>query len=589
MAKTLQILFLGLAIVLSGSTMAQNKKLQRDASMERAAMTKKGVKKMKKHKKAPLFTKTTSIFSEDFTNAPDTAWRYYDNDGDGYTWEYDSYYENMVSYSYDDYNYEALYPDNWLITPQITIPANGAVLSYGYFAYDEDYYSEVYSVMVSPSGSDNIDSFYVPIVSDDMLTSDAYMTNTLSLNLFAGQTVRLAFVHHNCYDEWGLGLDDIEVYSLDSVDLAVTGTNVRPVSQSNASATITADVENLGFAAINNLTVYCDINGTVTNATIASIPSMQTATASFTGINLSNLGTYNIKLYVADPDDADNTNDTLSVTTTVLPAYSLTWDFEGDTNLPAGFTTGRYDNGTAYSEGFFPNNEAWVVFDDTEHGWLEPGFEGGVRVAMAESWFDENDNGLYKTAYPANRWLITPSIRLTTGNYFVWDAYSMDSEYLEDYKVRISTTNTDTASFTTLATIIEEEGTWQRRLVDLSAYAGQDVYIAIQYISDDMFRLLVDNLKIAGLATLTPDGPEPEGLETADGSDINVYPNPTTGVITVAAANIIRIEVIDAMGRVAMTQNGSANTMNISALAEGVYTLRVATENGVSMKRIVKK
>ncbi|MBQ6725560.1 MAG: choice-of-anchor J domain-containing protein [Bacteroidales bacterium] len=589
MAKTLQILFLGLAIVLSGSTMAQNKKLQRDASMERAAMTKKGVKKMKRHKKAPLFTKTTSIFSEDFTNAPDTAWRYYDNDGDGYTWEYDSYYENMVSYSYDDYNYEALYPDNWLITPQITIPANGAVLSYGYFAYDEDYYSEVYSVMVSPSGSDNIDSFYVPIVSDDMLTSDAYMTNTLSLNLFAGQTVRLAFVHHNCYDEWGLGLDDIEVYSLDSVDLAVTGTNVRPVSQSNASATITADVENLGFAAINNLTVYCDINGTVTNATIASLPSMQTATASFTGINLSNLGSYNMKFYVADPDDADNTNDTLSVTTTVLPAYSLTWDFEGDTNLPAAFTTGRYDNGTAYSEGFFPNNEAWVVFDDTEYDYLEPGFEGGVRVAMAESWFDENDNGLYKTAYPANRWLITPSIRLTTGNYFVWDAYSMDSEYLEDYKVRISTTNTDTASFTTLATIIEEEDTWQRRLVDLSAYAGQDVYIAIQYISDDMFRLLVDNLKIAGLATPTPDGPEPEGLETADGSDINVYPNPTTGVITVAAANIIRIEVIDAMGRVAMTQNGSANTMNISALAEGVYTLRVATENGVSMKRIVKK
>ena len=207
-------------------------------------------------------------------------------------------------------------------------------------------------------------------------------------------------------------------------------------------------------------------------------------------------------------------------------------------------------------------------------------------MAMAESWFDENDS---KSAYPANRWLITPSIRLTTGNYFVWDAYSMDSDYLEDYKVRISTTNTDTASFTTLATIIEEEGTWQRRLVDLSAYAGQDVYIAIQYISDDMFRLLVDNLKIAGPATLTPDGPEPEGLETAAGSDINVYPNPATGMITVAAANIIRIEVIDAMGRVAMTQNGSANTMNISALAEGVYTLRVATENGVSMKRIVKK
>ena len=72
-------------------------------------------------------------------------------------------------------------------------------------------------------------------------------------------------------------------------------------------------------------------------------------------------------------------------------------------------------------------------------------------------------------------------------------------------------------------------------------------------------------------------------------SEVYVYPNPTTGVITVAASNITRIEVIDAMGRVAMTQNCSANTMNISALAEGVYTLRVTTENGVSLKRVVKK
>ncbi|MBP5757780.1 MAG: T9SS type A sorting domain-containing protein, partial [Bacteroidales bacterium] len=203
-----------------------------------------------------------------------------------------------------------------------------------------------------------------------------------------------------------------------------------------------------------------------------------------------------------------------------------------------------------------------------------------------QDWFDENDE--YKTAYPSNRWLIPPQVRLTSGNYFVWDAISYEDPYLETYRVRISTTNTDTASFTVLTTIEDESGdAWQRHAVDLSAYAGQDVYIAIQLISDDMNMLWIDNVKIAGPATLVSD--EPIGIETAAGSDINVYPNPATGMITIAAANIIRIEVIDAMGRVAMTQNGSANTMNISTLAEGVYTLRVATENGVSMKRIVKK
>ena len=589
MAKTLRILLLGLAIVLSGTAMAQTKSADRNARLDKVMKLKNGRhKSVKKAKNASLFTKTTTLLSEDFQVTPDTAWHYYDNDADGYNWEYDSYEECMVSYSYDPNTWDELYPDNWLITPQVTIPSNGAILSYVVFPYSSSFYEEVYSVMVSPSGSYDLDSFYVTILSDDTL-ADSATTKNLLLNQYAGQTVRLAFVHHNCYDQWAMGLDDIEVYTPDSIDLAVTGSNVIGVSPASASTTFTATVENKGLATLNNITVYCDVNGTVTNTTIASLSSLQTATATFTGLNLSNSGTYNIKFYVAFTGDADNTNDTLHATTDVLPSISLTWDFEGDTNLPAGFTTGRYDNGTAYSTGFFPNNEAWVVFDDTEYDYLEPGFDGGVRVAMSESWFDENDSG-YKSAYPANRWLITPSIRLTSGNYFVWDAYSMDDEYLEDYKVRISTTNTDTASFTTLATIYGEEGTWQRRSVNLSAYAGQDVYIAFQYISDDMFRLLIDNLKIAGPATLTPDGPEPpEGITNADGSDINVYPNPTTGVITVAASNITRIEVIDAMGRVAMTQEGSANTMNISALAEGVYTLRVATENGVSMKRIVKK
>lgn len=590
MAKTLRILFLGLAIVLSGSTMAQNKSADRNARHDKVMKLRKGgFKHAKKAKKAPLFTKTTTIFSEDFTNGLDTTWRIYDYDGDGYNWEYDSYNECMTSWSYDEYNWEALTPDNWLITPQITIPANGAVLSYGYFAYDEDFYEEVYSVMVSPSGSDDIDSFYVAILSDDMLTTDAYTTNILPLNLFAGRTVRVAFVHHNCSDEWALGLDDIEVYSLDSIDLAVTATNVINVSVSNPSATITADVQNIGFTAINNLTVYCDVNGTVTNTTIATLPSLQTATASFTGVDFSNVGTYNIKFYVAVTNDADNTNDTLSVTTSILPAFSLTWDFEGDTNLPVGFTTGRYDNGTAYSYDLFPNNEAWTVHDISQYianGYYAlQGLDGGSNVAMAQDWFDENDT---KTPYPSNRWLITPKVRLTTGNYFVWDAISYEDPYLETYRVRISTTNTDTASFTTLTTIFDESGdAWQRHAIDLSAYAGQDVYFAIQLISDDMNMLWIDNIKIAGSATIATD--EPEGLATAD-NDVRIYPNPASDNIHINAnSQITLVELIDMTGRVVMAQDGDVKSLNVSALAEGIYTLRVVSENGVSLKRVVKK
>ena len=588
MAKTLQILFLGMAIMLSGSVMAQNKLADRNARHDKVMKLRKGgLKHAKKAKKAPLFTKTT-IFSEDFTTGLDTTWRTYDVDGDGWNWLYDSYSEAMLSYSYDTDNYNPITPIDYLITPKITIPSTGANLSFNAWAVDDWYPYDHYFIKVSPSGSDDVDSFYTTIYYDSV--PDVPQNYQVSLAQFAGQQIRIAFVHVDTVDYWAMAIDDVEVFSLDSVDLAVTGTNVIGVSTSSASATITADVENLGFATINNLTVYCDVNGTVTNTTIASLANSQTATATFTGINLSNSGTYNIKFYVAVTGDADNTNDTLSVTTSVVPQASLTWDFEGSTSMPAGFTVASYDNATAHSSGIFPNNEPWVVYNASQEiadDEILPGLDGGTNIAMTQSWFNENGS---KSAYPANRWMVTPKVRLTTGNFLIWDAMTYEAEFPEDYRVRISTTNTDTASFTTLLTVSEEDGeAWQRHTVDLSAYAGQDVYFAFQLISDDMNMLMVDNIKIAGPATIVPDGPDPQGIETADGSEISVYPNPTTGVITVAAANITRIEVIDAMGRVAMTQNGSANTINISALAEGVYTLRVATENGVSMKRIVKK
>ncbi len=567
---------------MSGSVLAQNKKLMHNANGTRAAKVKDTHKGVKKNKKSPLFTKSAIIFSEDFNNGIDTTWRTVDVDGDGWNWYYDSFHGAMASYSYDTVNSDALYPNNYLITPKISIPAGGAVLTYSTFSID-DYFPDQYSILVSPSGSDNVDSFYVSLVVDSIAPGSP-TTCAFPLVAFVGQQIRLAFVH-NDVDEWGLVIDDVEVYTPDSVELAVASADLLGSVAASNNISINARIQNNGGTSLSNVAVYCSVNGTQYTATIASLPSLQAGVATFTGIDMSSVGTtYNVKIYVNDPADNNQSNDTLNLTTVALPTPSITWDFEGDTNLPAGFTAVSYDGATAYSTGFFPNNEPWTVFDDTDYDFMgdkdTPYLEGGTNAAMAESWFDEG-------AIPANRWMITPRITLTSGNYLVWDAMSMDNEYLETYRVRISTTNTDTASFSTLTTINEEEGVWTRRHLDLSAYAGQTVSIAFQLVSCDMFRLLVDNVKIMGPATLAGDEPS-VGLEQA-ANEVRLYPNPTTGHLTIAAQNITRIEVIDAMGRVAMTQESKANTINIGALAEGVYTLRIVTENGVSMKHVVKK
>lgn len=84
------------------------------------------------------------------------------------------------------------------------------------------------------------------------------------------------------------------------------------------------------------------------------------------------------------------------------------------------------------------------------------------------------------------------------------------------------------------------------------------------------------------------------GLENVAGAtaQLAVYPNPNNGVFTVVKANGISksIEVVDVTGRVVLSSNTSANTadINISALANGVYYVKVSSDNTTEVVKVVK-
>lgn len=77
------------------------------------------------------------------------------------------------------------------------------------------------------------------------------------------------------------------------------------------------------------------------------------------------------------------------------------------------------------------------------------------------------------------------------------------------------------------------------------------------------------------------------GINSVDGSNINVFPNPTTGKVNIDAEGLNRIEVLDMTGRTVLTSN--ASTVDMSNLNNGVYMFRVVTENGTSLKKVVKR
>ncbi len=147
---------------------------------------------------------------------------------------------------------------------------------------------------------------------------------------------------------------------------------------------------------------------------------------------------------------------------------------------------------------------------DLENGWTSVDQDGD-----ANDWFTYNvagapHSGAYcmgsaswsSTALTPNNWLISPAIDLTseTGTIMagLWVAAQDPSWTDEHYKIVLSTTGTATTDFTNL--LLEETvpGTgWYERNMNISAFAGQTVYIAIVHFNcTDMFYFKVDDFSV---------------------------------------------------------------------------------------------
>lgn len=100
---------------------------------------------------------------------------------------------------------------------------------------------------------------------------------------------------------------------------------------------------------------------------------------------------------------------------------------------------------------------------------------------------------------PNDDWLISPQISLSVDAEVRFQAKSVTDIYgLERFQVLVSTTGTSPADFTKISagTYLQAPTSWTEFDFDLSAYTGQDVYIAIRCISDDAFIFAVDDFMV---------------------------------------------------------------------------------------------
>ena len=159
-------------------------------------------------------------------------------------------------------------------------------------------------------------------------------------------------------------------------------------------------------------------------------------------------------------------------------------------NLPTNWLQNNVDGKTVYSglASWNFGTKAWVTRDISTSTYPDAAAHGKIVASTS----------YYTPAGVANDWLITPSFTVPTNGVLIWDGLANDPSFSDGYLVKISTTGTTTANFsTTLLTVPAETATsWNKRSINLNSYAGQVVRIAFVNNSNDMNMLFLDNISV---------------------------------------------------------------------------------------------
>lgn len=175
----------------------------------------------------------------------------------------------------------------------------------------------------------------------------------------------------------------------------------------------------------------------------------------------------------------------------------ITEGFEGGTFPPTGWTSFIGTNGIGTVQDWGPSTAS--AHSGTTSAYVEYEASGGVN----------------------EDWLVTPLVTVpvaaTTLSYWERESYTID--YLTQYSVMISTTSqTNHASFTSVSTYPEDVTTpaaWKNKTIDLSAYAGQSVYIAFVMTQDDGDNWFLDDITFVGNCSGTPTAGSISGVPSS--------------------------------------------------------------------------
>ena len=440
------------------------------------------------------------------------GWTTIDNNGDGHVWYHSSESELyhavlpgdahtgagcIFSESYCN-ALGALYPDDYVVSPAKVAIGATSVLKFYACTKDDGYPSEHFGVAVSTAGNTSADDFTT--IAEWTMTGKGEAKTTrgrgeqgtwyqysVDLSEYAGQEIWVALRHFNTTDMFILMVDDMELVNEGKADNRAL-VNYQIMLDGVLEAELTVP-----YYQHENLVDSVEYTTTV----IATYSMGESDEMSYTWTKLPTELFAGVRDLVASYEEDE---------------IALSWTLPSPAPAPGDEVVSSFftDFETGYTG--WPMIDAdgdgfnWVYSTDYE----DVNAFSGTNCMYSESYYNGQGAGGLE---PDNYLIIPAKIAAQQGTTLSFMARAQDENWPEEYfGVAVSTTGKELAEdFTTIAEWLVAEddknenvkrgtrGTpWTKYTVDLSAYAGQEIYVAIRHFNCyNEFRLNIDDVKVA--------------------------------------------------------------------------------------------
>ena len=423
-------------------------------------------------------------FEKDFEEGRILDWTLIDADGDSHNWQlpstggmgYGGTDGMLMSYSYDNGSASPLTPDNFLVSPRVTIPEFGGRMEFYACPMDGAYPAENFAVAISTTVNDDPSAFTT--LQEWTMVYSGWGKFMVNLSAYAGQEVYLAIRHYNCTDQFALCIDDFfvggnELFVLDGCDIVLDGQTVA-TNQHGSRYLLDTDDFAEGSIHITTIHAHYEDGATLENEYTWTYRTPDHFQGSPTGLQAESDG------------DRVQLSWTLPTMSAPFPVDELYYDFSDSTLMDLTLIDANNDgqNFRVYPYG---------------------GYGGGIGL-RSWSWMAGANN-----LNPDN-YLVTPRLTATADANISFMACDADMPGIapdpEHFGVAVSTSgNTNPNDFVMVAEW-NSTGTYTEYTADLSAYAGQQIYVAIRHFNTtgECYFLCVDDIKVRGVeAEVTRD------------------------------------------------------------------------------------